>query len=807
MLNKLLSLCGVMFLIIPTTALAYHVPTQAPSNLTLTVDYENGTVKADWDASDQMEDYPAERYAIGFGLSDEVSLPYGIATGNVGDSNALNTEFTFTASYLNAVFNEAHGLFHVAIRSDNDTNASYSEWTPTVSITIQNKPSSVTLSSYDMNREDGIKFEWSASTSGFVSASTYKMYYKLSNASEWTLEGQQSNTDYVLAWDNLTDDTYDFMLSACGSENDCNDSNTLTVDVVTYVAPTLGPPMNVTVAQTYNQGVKVDWDVANSGNLTAETYELYFRTDDKNETVVSNITETEYTIPYESIPNGDYTFSVRGYSSDDNAYSSFSTEPTLTVFNQKAQDDADAAAAAAAKKAEEDRIAKEKAEAEAELQRQRDKNLSETGYSETDAERSAREQREYEEEQAKIQAEIENNFAKTGYYETNAERSAREQAEYEAEQQRIADEIAKNFAETGYEETDAERSAREQAEYEAEQDRIAEEIKNSFKVSDTGGGEPLTEIEEIELEILVDAIIEIQNTVDFTEYEVEEEVFEIKPVVVTTTTTTTTTTTIPIKEDFPDEEEVEIIETDPLPSDEGDEEIQLTDEEIEELVTDTEEAVKEIVVIEVVEEVLKEDATEEEVQAAQEKFETAVEEVVKELPKEKKVEVVKEVAKVKVQNLATADKQTKAVVKAVVKEVTKVETVAELTEDEKKEVGKVLGFKDEETAAEDVEIIAEQATKEENVATAVNEYVDRAIENKDVENYTLADVITEVQVEAFLKNPIESFTDVDFSEITISNIGYDMTSDQKEKAQEVVVPVILASQIIAQAGALVTRRF
>jgi len=238
-INTFLRLLVVGLLIYPSPiAVAYHVPTQAPSNLTLTVDYENGTVKADWDASDQMEDYPAERYAIGFGLSDEVSLPYGIATGNVGDSNALNTEYTFTASYLNAVFNEAHGLFHAAIRSDNDTNASYSEWTPTVSITIQNKPASVTLSSYDMNREDGIKFEWAASTNGFVSASTYKMYYKLSNASEWTLEGQQSNTDYVLAWDNLTDDTYDFMLSACGSENDCNDSNTLTVDVVTYVAPT-----------------------------------------------------------------------------------------------------------------------------------------------------------------------------------------------------------------------------------------------------------------------------------------------------------------------------------------------------------------------------------------------------------------------------------------------------------------------------------------------------------------------------------------------------------------------------------------
>jgi len=236
--NSLVRICIVLFLIVPIPALAYHVPTQAPSNLTLTVDYENGTVKADWDASDQMEDYPAERYAIGFGLSDDGSMPYGIATGNVGDSNALNTEYTFTTSYLNAVFLEAHGLFHVKIRSDNDTNASYSDWTPTVSVTIQNKPASVTLSSYDMNREDGIKFEWAASTNGFVTASTYKMYYKLSSASEWTLEGQQSNTDYVLAWSNLTNDTYDFMLSACGSENDCNDSNTLTLDVVTYVAPT-----------------------------------------------------------------------------------------------------------------------------------------------------------------------------------------------------------------------------------------------------------------------------------------------------------------------------------------------------------------------------------------------------------------------------------------------------------------------------------------------------------------------------------------------------------------------------------------
>ena len=139
-------------------------------------------------------------------------------------------------------------------------------------------------------------------------------------------------------------------------------------------------------------------------------------------------------------------------------------------------------------------------------------------------------------------------------------------------------------------------------------------------------------------------------------------------------------------------------------------------------------------------------------------------------------------------------------------EVTKVETVAQLSEEEKKDVGKVLGFQDE-TAAKDIEIVAVQASKEENVAKAVDEFVDRAIENKDVENYTLADVVTEVQVEAFLEDPVSAIMDVDFDNIDFSNIGNDMTSDQKEKAQEVVVPVIIASQIIAQAGALIRRPF
>jgi len=298
------------------------------------------------------------------------------------------------------------------------------------------------------------------------------------------------------------------------------------------------------------------------------------------------------------------------------------------------------------------------------------------------------------------------------------------------------------------------------------------------------------EIVEDELEpIETDPLSSKEGDKEIQSEELVEEKDEVEITTTTSVPKVTTTTTEPIKEDFVDEDivEEEILDIEVVISEELTEE-----EEIELLVTETEDLVKEIIVVEVVED------------EPVEEFEAKVEQAVKELPKEKKVEVVKEVAKVSVQNLATADNTTKAVVKAVVKEVTKPETVAELSEEEKKDVGKVLGFQDE-TAADDVEIIAEQAEKEPAIAEAVTEYVDRAIENKDVENYTLADVVTEIQVEAFLDNPIGSLFDVKIDELDISSLGDDMTSDQKEKAQEVVVPVILASQIISSAGALMRR--
>ena len=773
-----------------------------PSNLTTSANLHDGSITIDWDSALDRYEYSAERYAIGF---DKANPPmYGIATGNVGDSNALNTEYTFSKSYLQSALSATVGdTIYFKIRADNDTNSKYSNWTSIASYTIQDVASGVTNLSISNTEYQGLDFTWTQPNTGWSAVESYKIEYKLSSEETYTSINiaDASATSYTI--EDIAAGTYDFVVYACtqsgsychGGQAGPNTNfivNQNTATTTTTIPPTLGPPMNVSVAQTYDQGVKVDWDVANTGSLTAETYELYFRTDPKNEIVVYNITETEYTIPYASIPNGDYTFSVRGYSSDDNAYSSFSTEPTLTVFNQKAQDDADAAAQAAyeaeqARIAEEERIAAEKAEEERKAEEAR----------KAEAERIAKEK---------------------------AEEEARIEAERIAEEERLAEEERIRLKE----EARLKELARIEAEAEA---KIQKELEESIlKDVDTDN---LSDDEKKDLKVLVDTIQELQETLEVVEY--EEKVFELEEIIIVAPTTTIPPDPIEeiIEENDLLQEESQLPEVEVLTEKEVDQVLEevlpetitkddykeivkkeiedLTEDEVEVVVAVTEKAIEKVVdlpteEIEIIEEEDLEDLSVEEVEAYEEKLEEQVAEVVSELDTEEKVQVVKEVAKVSVQNLANADTTTKAIVKAVVNEVTKVETVATLSEEQKTEVGQVLGFTEEE-ASEDLTIIANQAAKDENTAQALDEFVERSIASSEVENFTLADVVTEVQVEAFLENPIGELVSVniDIREMELKSIGADMTSDQKEKAQEVVVPVIIASQIIAQAGAFIRR--
>ena len=243
-------------------------------------------------------------------------------------------------------------------------------------------------------------------------------------------------------------------------------------------------------------------------------------------------------------------------------------------------------------------------------------------------------------------------------------------------------------------------------------------------------------------------------------------------------------------------------------------EIPIQDEELEEFIDEeVKEDVKEVL-DEPIQEVVSEDTpgttlprvedkepielTEEEVAVEIAEVEEVVEEiVVEEATVEEVVEVLEQVNDIGVQNLEQATEEVQEIVQAVVEEA--IADVEELTEEQVEVVAEVL-----QVEAEDVQIIADAVKDDEVIAEAVEEYVARAVENTDVENYTLADVVTEVQFETFIENPIQTFVDIDIQEINLSEIGDDMTSDQKEKAQEVVVPVILTR--IATMAAFVFRR-
>ena len=301
---------------------------------------------------------------------------------------------------------------------------------------------------------------------------------------------------------------------------------------------------------------------------------------------------------------------------------------------------------------------------------------------------------------------------------------------------------------------------------------ILEELENSTI--------DLEKLSEEELEEFVDVIQEIEDTLEIIEIVeeiieldipddiiivIEEEVIEDEPIVV-----------------VEDTEVAEEILVEPIQEDVKKEPIELTEEEVVEEVAE----IVEVIDIPIVEE----DATEEEIAEV-------IEEYVEELETEEVIEVLEEVNDVGVQQLETVSEEVQEVIQAVVEEA--IENVEELTEEQVEVVAEVL-----QVETKDVAIVAEAIKSDEVVAEAVEEYVERAVKNTDVENYTLADVVTEVQFETFIENPIEVLVDIDIQEINLTSIGNDMTQDQKEKAQEVVVPVILTR--IASMAAFVFRR-
>ncbi len=122
------------------------------------------------------------------------------------------------------------------------------------------------------------------------------------------------------------------------------------------------------------------------------------------------------------------------------------------------------------------------------------------------------------------------------------------------------------------------------------------------------------------------------------------------------------------------------------------------------------------------------------------------------------------------------------------------QTLKSLTQEAKAEIAGDLGIK-----ASEVAQIAEQMKENPAIASAFVEFAERAGDaGNSAMPFTLADAVTEVQTEAFLADPLGAITNIDFEKVlNPAEWGKDMTDDQREKVQEVIIPVIIVSNIVS----------
>jgi len=126
-----------------TTSTTTTVPQTIGPPMNLTGEVTSDGVYLDWDAPNTGNVEP-ERYAISFRIPPDAG--WGVATGNVGDENALNTDYTLPFS----LFESTGGLgesYVFDVRADNDTMGIYSGWSTQVTLLVEEVTPSTTTTS------------------------------------------------------------------------------------------------------------------------------------------------------------------------------------------------------------------------------------------------------------------------------------------------------------------------------------------------------------------------------------------------------------------------------------------------------------------------------------------------------------------------------------------------------------------------------------------------------------------------------------------------------------------------------------
>ena len=675
MLFKQAAITLVLSLLIPGVVLADHVPTQTPYDISIACDADGDTTKGDitvtWQESDGFESSPPERYAIAFSNDNFVETNYAVANSTGWEEALSYKSYVFTASYRETIFGTTADTFYAKVRADNDTDASYSEWTSIVSIdcdygsttttttTIPPAvPDDATNISVNYQGKD-VYFAWEY-TDGNTLVNEFHINYSYDN-SIWdrVIITDTTARTYTLDYTNIQTGTFYWEFSVCGDiENgeSCTDSDSNNFETYQYVAPTTTvyvapppppPPPEEIIVDIVVEGVDKTYTQADVNDGTIE----------RDQERIDNEKEFGCFMTNAQIERGDCDIPTPVEEVKEEV-----EEEVIIIINEE-----------------------QKSDTEGEL---------------------------FNDDDLVLEVVVE-------------------------------DEV-------------------EELESIEDKDIVEEEIKIDIKNIEE---EFKFEEEEIVIEIIEDVIIEI----------VEDEIVEDELV----------------KEVFTDESEAEA-EVQEQDTPVKKEEVELTEEEVKIEVAELEEVIEEIVVIDIpkaTEEELEE-FTEEELIEYEEAKEEVIEEFVEELETEEVVEILEEVNDVGLDNIAEVSQEVIEVVAQVVEEVITIAQEEELTQEQTEVVAEVLGF----TETKDVEIIAEAVKTDENVAQAVDEFVERAVEFAKTDSdqeFTLADATTEIAFESFIESPVSVIIDIDLDAINLNNIANDMTTDQKEKAQEVIVPTIL----------------
>ena len=151
-----------IFLLIPLPVLADHVPTQEPYGYNESVNTETGDLTISLLGSDGFEDSPPEKYTIFFAMATGVDASsYCVSTSFGHEQNVWN-DYVFSINDLRTYFELPVGTFYYRVRSDNDTDNSYSTISAERSIALP-----------DQTPFNETQTDWSAPTTTCVDTSKF----------------------------------------------------------------------------------------------------------------------------------------------------------------------------------------------------------------------------------------------------------------------------------------------------------------------------------------------------------------------------------------------------------------------------------------------------------------------------------------------------------------------------------------------------------------------------------------------------------------------------------------------------------